>query len=80
MKKLAENLALVVRVSKAIHLEEWCPERDKCSGTTAHSDAHARSALREVDAFLAHDEIAAREAEEVEAALTAAAQKGERLL
>lgn len=75
MNKLADNPELLKRVSKAIHLEEWCPGREKCSGTSASSDAHARVALREIDTFLAHDEIAAREAEEVDAALAESERK-----
>jgi len=49
---------VVKAVSKAIHLEEWCPTRDGCSGTSASSDAHARAALRTVVEFMASDPFA----------------------
>lgn len=55
MQKLSDNAALVEKVSKAIHLEEWCPERDRCRGTSAPSDAHARAALKVVDEHLAEN-------------------------
>ena len=42
----------MVAASKAIHLEEWCSERDRCSGTSASSDAHARAALIALDKLL----------------------------
>jgi hypothetical protein len=51
---LADQLAslaaegLAEKISKEIHLGEWCPERDKCSGRSAHSDAAARAALKVV--------------------------------
>lgn len=51
--RLQDDKELVNEVSKAIHLEEWCPERSLCSGTSGSSDAHARAALRAVDDFLA---------------------------
>ena len=56
MKKLADNEGLFESVSKAIHLGEWCPERDKCrSGRSAQSDAAAEAALTVVDEYLARE-------------------------
>lgn len=45
-----EKARLVKLMSKAIHMEEWCSERDRCSGTSAHSDAAAKAALKAIDA------------------------------
>jgi len=49
--KLADNTLLYHEISKKIHLEEWCPQRDYCSGTSAASDHYARIALEAIDKF-----------------------------
>jgi|SRR6185437_4315582 len=46
---LSRSHDLVVDVSKEIHLGEWCPQREKCSGTSAASDAAARAALKIIE-------------------------------
>jgi len=41
-----EHAELTEKISKAIHLEEWCPERERCRGTSGASYARARAAMK----------------------------------
>lgn len=62
--ELADRLAklgdpdLENAISKAIHMGEWCPERDKClSGRSAQSDAAAKAALTVVRGRVEAEEL-----------------------
>lgn len=44
--------------SRAIHLEEWCPERERCSGRSGSSDRIAKTVLDAIEPLIRADERA----------------------